>query len=102
MTNIGYSILLSNLKMTVLKAILLTLFLVLVFSLTQVGFGLILYKTELIPEPLQRHYGMSILLSYLIGYLVTIRIFWKPTFNINQSLSLHLDNFDLRLFPYLL
>jgi membrane protease YdiL (CAAX protease family) len=86
--------------MTVLKAILLTLFLVFVFSLTQVGFGLIFHKTELIPEYLHRHYGITIGFSFLIGYLVTFKIFWKSKWNIKKSLSL--NNFDFRLVPYLI
>jgi membrane protease YdiL (CAAX protease family) len=86
--------------MTVLKAILLTLFLILVFALTQVGFGLLVYKTELIPESYQTHYGITIGLSFIIGYLVTFKIFWKSNFGIKKSLKL--KKIDFRLIPYLI
>jgi len=54
--------------MTVLKAILLTLFLMFVFSLTQVGFGFIFYNTELIPEYFQKHIGITTVISFVVGY----------------------------------
>lgn len=90
----------SNLKMTVLKAILLTLFLILVFALTQVGFGLLMFKTEFIPESYLSHYEITIWLSYIIGYLVTFKIFWKSNFNINKSLNP--KKIDFKLIPYLI
>ncbi|MFB9053601.1 lysostaphin resistance A-like protein [Formosa undariae] len=86
--------------MTVLKAILLTLFLILVFTITQLAFGLLVYKTELVSESYQIHYGITIGLSFIIGYLVTFRIFWKPSFRINKSLNL--KKIDFKLIPYLI
>ena len=86
--------------MTVLKAILLTLFLILVFALTQIGFGLLMYKTELIPDSYQRHYGITIGLSFIIGYLLTFKIFWKLNFDINKSLNI--KNIDFKIIPYLI
>jgi membrane protease YdiL (CAAX protease family) len=85
--------------MTVLKAILLTLFLMFVFSLTQVGFGFIFYNTELIPEYFQKHIGITTVISFVVGYLVTFKYFWKP--NLDFQKLLNLKRYDLKVIPYL-
>ena len=86
--------------MTIIKAILLTLLLIFVFSLTQVAFGFIFYKTELIPEYLQRHIGITTAISFVVAYLVMFKIFWKSKLIIRQSLKL--ENYKLKMLPYLI
>jgi membrane protease YdiL (CAAX protease family) len=86
--------------MTIIKAILLTLLLIFVFSLTQVTLGFIFYKTELIPEYLQRHIGITTAISFLVAYLVMFKVFWKPKLNIRQFLKL--ENYKLKILPYLI
>jgi membrane protease YdiL (CAAX protease family) len=86
--------------MTILKAILLTLLLIFVFSLTQVGFGFIFYKTELLPEYLQKHVGITTVISFLVAYIVMFRFFWKPKAEITKTLNFR--NYELKILPYLI
>ena len=86
--------------MTVLKAILLTLLLIFVFSLTQVGFGLIFYKTELIPKNLQKHIGITTLISFIVAYLIMFKFFWKDILKTKNTLNLR--NYELKFLPYLI
>ncbi|MGO3706344.1 MAG: lysostaphin resistance A-like protein [Mesonia hippocampi] len=86
--------------MTILKAILLTLLLIFVFSLAQVGFGLLFYQTELIPEYLEKHIGITTVISFLVTYLVMFKIFWKPKIEIKEILSI--KKYELKFLPYLI
>ena len=86
--------------MTILKAIILTLLLIIVFSLTQVGFGFIFYKTELLPEYFQKHIGITTVISFLVAYLVMFRYFWKPKVKINKTLNFR--NYELKILTYLI
>lgn len=86
--------------MTILKAILLTLLLIFVFSLTQVGFGFLFYKTKLIPEYLQKHIGITTVISFLISYLVMFKFFWKSKIKIKEILNIR--NYELKFLPYLI
>lgn len=86
--------------MSVLKAILLTLLLIFVFSVAQIGFILIFLETELIPEHLQKHFGIATTLSFVVAYLVLFKFFWKPNLNIRKSLIL--ENYNLKFLPYLI
>ncbi len=88
--------------MTIIKAILLTLLLVFVFSLTQVGFGLIFYKTELIPEFLQKHIGITTVVSFLIAYLLMFKYFWKTKPDIKEIFSLKKMDFKNLLYLILI
>lgn len=86
--------------MTILKAILLTLFLIFVFSLTHVGFGFLFNKTELIPKYLQEHIGITTVISFLIAYLVMFKFFWKTKIEIKEILNIR--NYELNFLPYLI
>tara|TARA_R110002020_G_scaffold29532_2_gene93129 strand:+ start:8904 stop:9701 length:798 start_codon:yes stop_codon:yes gene_type:complete len=88
--------------MTIIKAILLTLLLVFVFSLTQVGFGLIFYKTELIPEFLQKHIGITTVVSFLIAYLIMFKYFWKSKPDIKELLNFKKIDFKILLYLILI
>lgn len=84
--------------MTILKAILLTLLLILVFSLTQVGFGFIFYKTDLIPEYFQSPIAFTTNLSFVIAYFILFKFFWKSKPEFKESLNLR--DFNLKTLPY--
>ena len=86
--------------MTILKAIILTLFLIFVFSLAQVGFLLLFYETQLIPEYLQIHVDMVTPLSFIVAYLLIFKFFWKPKLNIKEALNI--KNYNLKFLPYLI
>jgi len=86
--------------MTILKAILLTFLLIFVFSLTQVGFGFLFYKTELIPEYLQKHIGITTAISFLVAYLVMFKFFWKSKIEIKEILNIR--KYELKFLPYLI
>ncbi len=84
--------------MTVFKAILLTLLLIFVFSLTQIGFGLLLYETELIPEYLQNHVGITTVISFVVAYVVLFQFFWKPKQNTLNNISF--KDYKIKFLPY--
>jgi len=86
--------------MTILKAILLTLLLIFLFSLAQVGFGFLFYETKLIPEYLQKHIGITTTISFVIAYLVLFKIFWKYKLNFKETLKL--KTYELKFLPYLI
>jgi len=86
--------------MKVIKAILLTLFFVFIFSLTQAGFGFVFFKADLIPAYAQQHFGITIILSFIISYLVLFRFFWKPTIDIKSVLSF--KKYNLKIVLYLI
>lgn len=85
--------------MTILRAILLTLLLVALFSLFQIGFSLIFYNTDFIPEGLQRHVGITNVLSFLFSYVIILKYFWKPQGNFKDKFDL--SKYNLKLLPYL-
>lgn len=86
--------------MTVLKAFILTLLLIFVFSLTQVGFVFIFYETKLVPESFQNHIGITITISFVIAYLIMFKYFLNPKPNIEEILSLKKS--DYKILPYLI
>lgn len=71
--------------MTVFKAILLTLLLIGIFAITQLGF--LIFKTEFLPESSYRHYYLSIIISIFLSYLIVFYFFWKPRLNFTSSLD---------------
>ncbi|WP_282032688.1 CPBP family glutamic-type intramembrane protease [Winogradskyella eximia] len=74
--------------MTILKAILLTLLLIFLFSLTQLSFVLLIYKTELLPEYFEEHILITTSISFIVAYLAMFKYFWKPKLNINKALDI--------------
>lgn len=84
--------------MTVLKAILLTLLLICAFSLAQVGFVLLFYKTQLLPEYFQDHFLITVAISFVIAYVLLFKIFWKPKLNIKNALDV--KTYDFRYLTY--
>ena len=86
--------------MTILKSILLTLLLIVVFSITQIGFAFLVSQTDLVSENLENHYGFTIIISFLIAYLTVIFIFWRPTLKFNEVFDIKYYSF--KIIAYLL
>lgn len=86
--------------MTVLKSFLLTFLLILLFSITQIGFGFLILKTDLIPQNLNYHYGITLIISFVIAYLTIFSIFWKPAIKFNHMF--HFKGFNFKIITYLL
>src|SRR5690606_12365704 len=86
--------------MTVLKAILLTLLLISVFGLTQVGFVHAFHKTDLISGSAQEHFGLATLVSFLLAYFVVFKYFWKPKAD-NEEI-LNFGKMEFRILPFLI
>src|SRR5690606_22943026 len=86
--------------MTVLKSFLLTLLLIVVFSITQIGFAFLVSQTDLVSEDFEEHYGFTIIISFLIAYLTILFIFGRPTLNFNDIF----DNkyYSFKIIAYLL
>jgi membrane protease YdiL (CAAX protease family) len=79
--------------MTILKAILLTFLFVIIFSIFQIGFSSIFYKTDIIPENFQNHIGIINVISFILTYLLLFKIYLKPKLNLKESLNF--KNFKL-------
>lgn len=86
--------------MKIIKAILLTLLLIFIFSLTQLGFHYLFYKSEVIPDSFQKHFGILNVLSYVTAYLIIFKICWKPKPSFNRCLNFNL--FEVKFLPYLI
>lgn len=86
--------------MTILKAFLLTLILICIFSLTQLGFVLIIYKTELLPKYLQEHILLTTAISFIVAYLLMFRVFWKTKLNTREVLKI--NTYEIKFLPYLI
>lgn len=86
--------------MAVLKAFLLTILLILIFSIIQIGFGFMLYETELIPAYLKQHIGLTTTVSFLISYLLMFKLFWKPRPKIKGIFKIKYS--VLKFLPYLI
>ncbi len=84
--------------MTVVKAILLTLLFIFIFSLFQLGFGFLFFETDLIPQYLQTHFGITILISFIISYLLLFKFFWKTNLNIKNTLNFKNYNFKIVIY----
>lgn len=86
--------------MSILKAISLTLLLILIININQVLFGFIFFKTEIVPEHLKIHIGITSIISFVVAYLVVFKLFWKqkPIFK-DGLIFKHLE---LKFLPYLL
>jgi len=85
--------------MKIVKAILLTLLLILGFSLTQVGLTTLFFKTEFMLESFPNHLGIVNVISYVMAYLLIFKLFWKPKSNIKEGLNF--TNFEMKFLPYL-
>lgn len=73
--------------MTVLKAILLTLFLIFIFSITQIGFGFMIYKTELLSEYFRKYPTITVGISVIIAYYSVLKLFGKSNLNFKKIIS---------------
>ncbi len=86
--------------MKVITAILLTLLLIFVFSLTQTVLLYVFYKTEVIPESFQKHFGIINVISYLTAYFVIFKIFWRPKQIFKEVLNS--NDFEMKFLPCLI
>ena len=64
--------------MNILKALLLTLLLIIIFSLPQAGVYYLLEWVELKNETISKHIYFPMIMSFLIAYLTIFYFFWKP------------------------
>lgn len=86
--------------MSILKAILLTFLLIILFGLTQLVFAFTIYKTDLLPVYFQDHFLITIAISFIIAYSVMFYFFWKPKLNVRQSLRSR--DYEFKFLPYLI
>lgn len=85
--------------MSIRKSILLTLLLILIININQVLLGYMFFKTEIVPELLKNHIGITSIISFVIAYLMMFKMFSKERLNFKNSLNL--KDFELKFLPYL-
>lgn len=85
--------------MGILKAILLTLVLIVIFSLAKVVLSFLFFDIEFIRDSFQNHYGITTVVSFVVAYLVVFKLFWKQELNFKDSLDF--KNLDFKFLSYL-
>ncbi len=88
--------------MKITKAILLTVSLLAIYYIPQIGLVGLHKYTNLLGNEVSKHFYSVVVLGGLIAYLIVFYLYWKPKPNLKSELTLNIKQLDITLIPYLL